>query len=185
MVIGWHQIPNVLTFLRILLVIPFAISLYVDAYRQALLLFLIAGLSDGADGFLARTFNWKSRFGAILDPLADKFLLVTAYVMLAVIDALPLWLCLLVVGRDLFIVCGALGYHYLIGPYEMRPSLLGKLNTLLQISYVLLIIIDRSNLATLGSWVDPGVWVVAGVAVLSALHYLLIWGRKGWQQLRT
>ncbi|MCP5160252.1 MAG: CDP-alcohol phosphatidyltransferase family protein [Hahellaceae bacterium] len=184
MVIAWRQIPNLLTFIRILLIVPFAISLYVEAYRQALLLFFVAGLSDGVDGFLARKFNWQTRFGAIADPLADKLLLVTAYVMLCVIQVLPWWLSILIISRDLLIVGGGLAYHYMIGPYEMRPSWLGKLNTLLQITYVLLVIIEMAGLVDMARWIDPGLWLVTGVCVLSGGHYLIIWGRRGWQQWR-
>ena len=138
MTLPLRQIPNFLTFLRILMVLPFAASLHYEYYRQALALFFIAGLSDGIDGFIARRFNWKSRFGAIADPLADKLLLITAYVVLTVMGHLPLWLTVLVFSRDIIIVVSALGYHYLIGRYEMKPSLLGKLSTFSQIIYVLI-----------------------------------------------
>ena len=180
MIIQWHHLPNVLTFLRIVLVIPFAASIYFESYRQALILFFVAGVSDGVDGFLARHFNWKSRFGEIADPLADKLLLVTAYVMLTIMGHLPLWLTILVFSRDLIIVASALIYHYWIGAYEMKPSMFGKLNTFLQIVYVLMIVVSLSEIQMPQLALDYGTWAVAIIAVLSCAHYGMVWGRKAY-----
>ncbi len=175
-----HHIPNLLTFLRIILIVPFAYSLYFEYYRQALVLFFIAGLSDGVDGFLARHFNWKSRFGAIADPLADKLLLVTAYIMLTITGHLPLWLTVLVFSRDIIIVISALVYHYWIGAYEMKPSMLSKINTFLQILYVLMIVISLAGVTMPLIAMDYGALGVACIAVLSCAHYGLVWGRKAY-----
>ncbi|WP_097460293.1 CDP-alcohol phosphatidyltransferase family protein [Mangrovitalea sediminis] len=181
MKIGWHLIPNVLTFLRILLIIPFALALLHGHDVIALILFFIAGLSDGVDGFLARRFNWRSRFGAIADPLADKALLVTTYLVLTIIGQFPWWLFAVVVGRDIVIVSGATAYHFMLGRYEMQPSLLGKLNTLVQIVVALAVVIS------LAQWPMPdavhrvGIWLVAAMAVFSGLHYVLLWGLRAWR----
>ncbi len=185
MLLKWHHLPNILTFLRIVLVVPFAASLYFEYYRQALLLFFIAGLSDGVDGFLARHFNWKTRFGAIADPLADKLLLVTAYVMLTVTGHLPLWLTVLVFARDIIIVSSALIYHYWIGAYEMKPSMLGKANTFLQIVYVLMVVVSLAGINMPPVAIEFGVWIVALIAVLSCTHYGIVWGRKAYLQRRS
>ncbi len=170
-----------LTFLRIVLVIPFAASIYFESYRQALILFFVAGVSDGVDGFLARHFNWKSRFGEIADPLADKLLLATAYVMLTVMGHLPLWLTVLVFSRDIIIVASALIYHYWIGAYKMKPSVLGKLNTFLQILYVLMIIVSLAGIQIHQLALGYGAWAVAIIAVLSCTHYGMVWGRKAYR----
>lgn len=176
----WHWIPNALTFLRVLLIIPFAMALYTGQYRAALLVFVIAAMSDGFDGFLARQFDWKSRLGAIADPLADKALLITSYLILTVTGILPVWLFWLVLGRDLLIVSGGLAYHYYIGPFEMAPSLFGKLNTLIQILVVLAIVIYLGGLP-MPSWVVPGgIWAVALMAIVSGLHYIFVWARRAW-----
>ncbi|WP_148862442.1 CDP-alcohol phosphatidyltransferase family protein [Marinobacter fonticola] len=176
----WRWIPNALTFLRVLLIIPFALALYDGQYRSALLVFLIAAASDGFDGFLARHFDWKTRLGAIADPLADKALLITSYLMLSLTDVLPFWLFLLIVGRDLVIVSGALAYHHFIGRYEMSPSALGKLNTLVQILVVLAIVIYLADYP-MQPWVIPvGIWLVAGAAIVSGLHYIFVWTRRAW-----
>ena len=182
--IGWHLLPNLLTFLRIVLIVPFAAALLHGHYVSALVLFFVAGLSDGVDGFLARHFNWRSRFGAIAAPLADKALLVTTYLMLTLIGQLPWWLFALVIGRDLVIVAGATAYHFVLGRYEMQPSLLGKLNTLVQIVVALAIVISLARWPMPAAVQAVGVWLVTVMAVLSGLHYVLLWGRLAWRASR-
>lgn len=177
----WRWIPNALTFLRILLIIPFALALLAEDYRFALVVFFIAGLTDGFDGFLARHFNWRSRLGAIADPLADKALLVTTYLMLTLTGVLPLWLFILVLGRDLLIVTGGLAFHFGIGRFDMEPSIPGKINTLIQILVALAIIVLLAGLP-MHPWVlDLGVWLVAASTVFSGAHYTFIWGRRAWR----
>lgn len=180
-----NQIPNILTVLRILLVIPFAMSVYSAHYLQALILFFVAGLSDGVDGFLARQFNWKSRFGAIADPLADKLLLVTAYVMLAWTSQIPMWLLYLVIGRDVLILAGALGYHFFVSHYDIKPSWLGKTCTMLQIVYVLLVIMSLANLPMPQWAVTEGLFVVGMITLVSGVHYYVVWGIKAFRFQNT
>ena len=180
----FNWIPNALTFLRIFLVIPFAVCLYNQHYRLALIVFFIAAFSDGVDGFLARQFNWRTRLGAIADPLADKTLLITAYFVLTWTGVLPVWLFILVLGRDLFIVLGGLAFHYLIGQFDMAPSILGKLNTLVQVLVVLAIIILLAGGPMPPQVFDWGIWLVASVAVLSGLHYTVVWTRRAWLATR-
>lgn len=180
----WRWIPNALTFFRVLLIIPFAISLYNEQYRSALLVFFIAAASDGFDGFLARHFDWKTRLGAIADPLADKALLITSYLMLTLTNILPFWLFALVLGRDLVIISGGLAYHYFVGHFEMAPSALGKLNTLVQVLVVLAIVIYLAGYP-MQPWVIPGgIWLVAATALASGLHYVFVWTRRAWLATR-
>jgi len=181
----WNWIPNALTFLRFVLVAPFAGALLQGNYRMALAVFFIAAATDGVDGYLARRFNWRSRFGAVADPLADKALLVTAYLMLTLTAVLPVWLFLLVLGRDVLIVGGALAYHYCIGPFEMQPSAAGKVNTLIQILVALAIIVLMADLP-MPAWVlDLGIPLVAVSAVISGGHYFLVWGARAWRARRS
>lgn len=169
----WRWIPNALTFLRILLIAPFAAALMAKEYRFALVIFFLASATDAFDGFLARHYNWRTRLGAIADPLADKALLITAYLMLVLTDVLPAWLFWLVLGRDLLIVCGGLAFHYGVGRFEMQPSLPGKLNTLIQILVALAIIILLADLP-MQPWVmDVGILLVAASAIFSGAHYIL------------
>lgn len=179
-----NQIPNILTILRIVLIAPFALAVYDGNYSLALIIFFVAGLSDGIDGFLARQFNWKSRFGAIADPLADKLLLVTAYVMLAWVEQIPFLLMIAVLARDLVILCGALIYHYFISHYEISPSWLGKTCTMTQIVYVLGVVVELAGFPMV-EWLDSyGHWVVALITILSGVHYLLVWSMRGWHELK-
>jgi cardiolipin synthase len=180
-----NQIPNILTVLRIILILPFALCVYQANYLCALLIFFIAGLSDGVDGFLARQFNWKSRFGAIADPLADKLLLITAYIMLTWTGHLPLWLLLLILGRDLIIVIGALLYHYFVSHYEVKPSILGKACTLLQIVYVLTLIINLAGWPMPLWAIEYGLYSVALITIISGLHYIIAWGFKAYRYKQT
>ncbi|WP_286222445.1 CDP-alcohol phosphatidyltransferase family protein [Marinobacter apostichopi] len=181
----WRWIPNALTFLRILLIAPFASGLLTENYRLALLIFVVAAATDAFDGFLARHFNWRSRFGAVADPLADKALLLTAYLMLTLTEVLPVWLFILVLGRDLLIVGGALAYHYGIGRFDMEPSLPGKLNTFIQILVVLAIIVLLAGLP-MQPWVmDVGILMVAISAIFSGGHYLMVWGLRAWRARRS
>ena len=180
-----HQIPNVLTVVRIILIIPFALLVYRQQYGSALIVFFIAGLSDGVDGFLARQFNWKSRFGAIADPLADKMLLMTAYIVLAMTEQIPWWLTLVILGRDLVIVVGALVYHYCISHYDIKPSIFGKACTMVQIVYALALILKLAAFPMPDWVVTEGIWLVLAITIISGLHYIVVWSARGRQELQS
>ncbi len=181
----WHWIPNGLTFMRIALVVPFAFALAEGQYRSALALFLVASATDALDGFLARVFGWKSRLGAIADPLADKLLLVTAYLVLSLTGVLPMWLFAVVLIRDLVIVGGGLLFHRLIGQFDVQPSLFGKLNTLVQVLAALAVIMAKSGFV-LPEWTPVvATWSVAALALLSGGHYVVLWGQRALRRRRT
>jgi cardiolipin synthase len=180
----WRWIPNALTFLRILLIAPFAAALMAKEYRFALVIFFLASATDAFDGFLARHYNWRTRLGAIADPLADKALLITTYLMLAITGVLPAWLFWLVLGRDLLIVCGGLAFHYGVGRFEMQPSLPGKLNTLIQILVALAIIILLADLPMQPRVMDVGILLVAASAIFSGAHYIGVWSLRAWRAKR-
>lgn len=180
-----NQIPNILTIGRIILVVPFALALLRGHYEYALLLFFIAGLSDGVDGFLARQFKWRSRFGAIADPLADKLLLVTSYAALAWTEQIPMWLVALIFGRDLMIVVGALIFHYKVHHYEIQPSLLGKLCTFTQIVYVLALLIGLAGYPMDSSILLVGFYAVALITFASGAHYLIVWGGRARTAIKS
>ncbi|PIE41244.1 MAG: CDP-alcohol phosphatidyltransferase [Gammaproteobacteria bacterium] len=163
-----------LTVLRILLVAPYAWFLLQEQYQVALLLLFIAGVSDGLDGFLARQFGWYSRFGAIADPIADKILLVVSYLVLGVMEHVPLWLVYLVVGRDILIFSGAFTYWKLVGRFEAKPTWLGKTCTFLLIAYGLLVLINLALITVSQTLLDGGAWLVAVFCGLSGLHYVYL-----------
>jgi cardiolipin synthase (CMP-forming) len=136
-----RNLPNALCIARMLLAVPVAVLLLSKEYTATLWVFAVAAISDGLDGFLAKRFNWTSELGKILDPLADKILLVTAFLSLTAAELLPLWLAVTVVLRDVIITAGAIAYRYVYGPLtDAKPTLISKLNTLLQIVLVLLVV---------------------------------------------
>lgn len=153
-----------------------------EKFSSALLLVAIAGLSDGLDGFLARHFHWQSRLGSILDPLADKLLLVATFATLTYMQLLPLWLLLLVFGRDLLIVCGALAYHIKFGEYELSPLWSSKINTVFQIALVLLVIVQQEWLPQVEAWSTTLIGLVVASVIISGSEYIMVWGKNAWQQ---
>lgn len=170
--------------MRILLVIPVVMALLDEQFALALLLFAVAGVSDGLDGFLAKQFQWQSRLGSILDPLADKLLLMASFTSLTVLGFIPWWLLLAVIARDVIIVTGGLAYHYLIGRFELMPLWSSKINTFLQIALVLLVIIQQQWFPGLEILVTAGIWLVLASVINSGSEYMIVWGLKAWRQLK-
>ena len=172
-------IPNVITIIRVLLIGPFIWYLLQGLYEQALIIFLIAGVSDGLDGLLAKQFKWQSRFGSITDPLADKMLFFAALLLLAVKGHISWNLFWVATIRDIIIVTGATWYHFKFGRYEMRPSLISKINTALLVLLVLLVLIHLAWYP-MSSWVLTGLeWVIITTCVISGIHYLWL-GRQAY-----
>jgi len=178
------DLPNAITVFRFLLVPPVVGLLLTDRSAAALIVFGVAGVSDALDGFLAKRFHWTSALGALLDPLADKLLLLCSFITLGYLGAIPLWLVLLVIARDLVIVGGALTYHFLIEPVLTAPSRVSKLNTLLQILLVLAVMFDRGVQGLPGYWLQVLIYAVLASTLWSGLDYVWTWGRKAWQKRR-
>lgn len=178
------DIPNLISVLRILLVVPVVMALLEEQFALALLLFAVAGVSDGLDGFLAKQFQWQSRLGSILDPLADKLLLMASFTSLTILGFIPWWLLLAVIARDIIIVTGGLTYHYLIGRFELMPLWSSKINTFLQIALVLLVIIQQQWFPGLEILVTAGIWLVLASVINSGSEYIIVWGLKAWRQLK-
>ena len=189
---GWaaivRQLPNVITIFRFLLVIPAGWLLLQDAVLAALAIIAVAGLSDALDGALARRFDWRTEFGAIADPVADKLLVMVVFTVLTVQGHLPVWLLVVVVGRDVVIVSGALTYRVLFGELEMAPMLLSKINTAAQIVVLLLTLLHLTNIAPVAAWAglaDPaGFVLVAATGVLSGVQYVVVWSRRAQLESR-
>jgi cardiolipin synthase len=136
-----RHLPNALCILRMLLSVPVAVLLANEQYMLTLWVFAFAAVTDGLDGFLAKRFHWTTELGKALDPLADKILLVTAFVTLSVLGIIPLWLAVPVVLRDITITTGAIAYRVLHGPLtDAQPTIISKLNTLVQLVYVLTVV---------------------------------------------
>lgn len=180
-----RQLPNLISILRILLVAPVVWSLLQGAYTTALILFLIAGLSDGLDGYLARRYQWITRLGGFLDPLGDKLLMVCGYLTLGWIGALPFWLVGTVIARDVIIVLGTLAYRWLIANVAAQPLLISKLNTGLQIVLVLTVILSLAGWLELPLLANALMYLVFITTVMSGTSYVVLWGYRAWQQWPT
>lgn len=166
-----RQIPNVITVIRIVLVVPIGWAILSRHSDLALLLAALAGVSDALDGFLARHYGWQTRLGAWLDPAADKLMLAVAYICLSIVGATPWWLTILVLARDVVIVAGVLAMQHWRGPVTVAPSHLSKGNTLTQIIYVLAALLGLHGTITLS--LSPLVWLVAVLTVLSGIDYVV------------
>lgn len=173
-----RDIPNIITIMRILLVMPVVAALLTEQYGIALLLFAVAGVSDGVDGYIAKHYDCTSRLGSILDPLADKLLLVSTYLALAWLGLLPWWLVAAVLLRDLLIVGGGVAYHHFIGEYEMEPSIISKLNTASQILLGFSVVLSMSLLPLSETVIDGLIYVVLLTTLLSGVDYVWTWGRR-------
>ncbi len=172
------HLPNLITMSRIALVPVLILVLKDRDYGVALAVFLVAGISDALDGFIAKRLGCVSHLGAVLDPLADKALLVGAYVMLTVLGHVPFWLMLTVAFRDILIIGGYLVYTSLHGTICMQPSRLSKFNTLAQIALVVLILAHEAMRWGWPMLIEGLVWLVAATTVVSGAHYVWLWGVK-------
>lgn len=172
-------LPNGLCVLRMLLAPPTAWLLLQGEYWMTLLVFFVAAVTDAADGYLAKRFHWETELGKALDPLADKLLLVTAYITLAWLGLIPLWLALLVVLRDVVITSGAIVYRVLYGPITgAAPTLISKLNTLLQILYVFAMVWSAAMGWSLQMAGQAIAWLVAITTLSSGMDYVFTYSRR-------
>ncbi len=181
------QIPNAITVMRILLVGPIGWLLWENRHLDALLLMLVAGISDAVDGFLARRFNWMSNFGATMDPLADKLLVGAAFLVFTVQGHIPLWVAAIVLGRDFVIVVGAGVYKLLYEEVEIAPSFLSKANTAMQIVVTVLMMVALLPFDALSAacraMVDPyGFLILALLGLSSGFDYVVTWGSKAYRE---
>ena len=176
MSLSW--LPNAISILRIALVPPILVLILWGDYGWALALFWIAGFSDGLDGYLAVRFGWTTRLGALLDPAADKLLITGLFVTLAYTGDIPVWLATVVILRDVVIVLGALAYNFIVKPVPGEPTRISKLNTALQMIFVLFVL-SRSGF----DWPEEISITVLGAAVLvtvviSGVDYVLSWSAR-------
>lgn len=179
------NVPNAITMFRFALVPVISVQLLQREYGVAILLLIVSAVSDLADGMIARHWNCRTRFGAIADPLADKLTTLTVTVLLTLQHALPWLFALAVVLRDALIVGGGLAYHLLIGPAQMAPSRISKLNTGLEIMLLLAVLATRAGLVPDGDWRRALLGATFVTIVLSGGHYMLVWSRKATRAHRV
>jgi cardiolipin synthase len=176
MSLSW--LPNAISTMRIALVPPILILILQGDYGWALALFWFAGFSDGLDGYLAVRFGWTTRLGGLLDPAADKLLITGLFVTLANTGDIPVWLAAVVILRDVVIVVGALAYNCIVKPVPGEPTRISKLNTALQMIFVLFVLSHAGF-----GWPDEISITVLGAAILvtviiSGVDYVLSWSAR-------
>ena len=175
-------VPNLLTIFRMVLIPVFVSLLFYQRFVLALTVFVLAGVTDGLDGLLARRFNQKSQLGTILDPIADKLMLVTAFVVLSMSAVfpkplprhlpVPFWVTVAVISRDVFILVGAAAINVVTGFRRFRPSILGKINTTVQIFAITAIMFATSVPYATGYYLPTIYTTVFILAILSGAHYV-------------
>lgn len=178
-----RHLPNLISALRIVLVVPLLASIVARHDVTALVIAVVAGVSDGVDGYLARRFHWQSRLGSMLDPAADKLMLVGCMLVLGWLGEVPVWLVALVVGRDAVIALGALAWHEVLHDFEAHPSWLSKTTTVVQIGFVLWVLADHAFV-----WhgdLSIAVWTTAAFTAASGADYVLRWGMLALRKLRA
>ncbi|MCW8194990.1 CDP-alcohol phosphatidyltransferase family protein [Proteobacteria bacterium 005FR1] len=178
------NLPNAITTLRLFLALPICLFILQEKFELVLGIAVFAGASDLVDGWWARKMGAQSRYGSVIDPISDKALLIGTYVSLALVNAIPMTVAVVVVARDLVIVAGALAYHLLIGRYEMAPTVWGKLSTLVQIAFALMVLTQQVYPIFPVSFFEVGVLLVIGLAFISGGNYVGVWGRKAWEEFR-
>ena len=179
-----RHIPNLITVFRILLVYPVIYFLLDRSFGLALGLFVLAGLSDGLDGFLAKHYHWQSRLGSYLDPLADKLLLVSSFLTLAWMGLVPIWLTAAVVLRDVVILSGAIAYYFLMNPFEGQPHWTSKLNTFFQLLLVVAVLFNHGLRHLPDGLLFFLSLVVFVTSLASGAIYVQVWGSRYWRETR-
>jgi cardiolipin synthase (CMP-forming) len=178
-----RHIPNLICLVRLALIWPIATALYGGRYGVVLALLMLAAISDGLDGYLAKRFNWISDLGKVLDPAADKLLLVTVFVESTWLGLVPWWVTAAAVARDVMIALGALVYRVWFGPVRGRPTIISKINTAAQLLYLASVMLG----AAIGF---PPYGVLRALAltvfvtiVLSGLNYVQAFTRRAWAKV--
>ena len=174
--LGW--IPNAISLVRIALVVPILMLILQGQHGWALALFFFAGFSDGLDGYLAVRFNWQTRLGGLLDPVADKLLVAGMFITLAWVGQIPVWLAAVVILRDVVIFGGAVAYNFLIEPVQGEPSRISKLNTALELMFLFFVLSHAGF-----GWPEPITLTVLGASILvtvviSGADYVWSWTRR-------
>lgn len=172
-------IPNIISIFRLMLVIPFVYFFIQNKFQISFNIFMLAALSDALDGWIARRFNCQTNFGLIIDPIADKILIVCCVILLGYYRILPLWFVLLIFLRDIGITFGAfLSIFVFDKPSPLEPSLISKLNTVLQMVLILSCLFHISYHPIAIIYIKALILLVSFTTIISFFHYLTIWYRE-------
>jgi len=175
------QLPNAITIARMVMALPLLWLLMESHYPQALALAILAGATDVLDGFLAKRYGWQSLLGGVLDPIADKLLLMVCFLGLWWSLRLPTWLLVVVLGRDLAIGIGAWAYWRYTGALRPEPTGISKMTTLAQLLLVALMLANLSGLAARDEWVPPLMLATAAITLVSGAHYVIVYCLRAWR----
>ncbi len=175
-----RHIPNLICLLRLALVWPVAAALASGEFLLALALFMLAAISDGLDGYLAKRFNWTSELGKFLDPLADKLLLMTVFIEAAWLGLVPWWITAAAVARDVLIGLGALVFRLWFGPLHGRPTRISKINTGAQLLYLMGVMFGAAEGFPPHEILDALAVLTLATIVLSGYHYMVTFTRRIW-----
>ena len=175
-----RHLPNIICLVRLALIWPVAAALNGGRYGLALTLFVVAAISDGLDGYLAKRFNWISDLGKILDPAADKLLLVTVFVESTWLGLVPWWLTAAAVARDVMIALGALVYRAWFGALRGRPTIISKINTAAQLLYLMAVMLGAATAFPPHEVLRALALTVLTTTVLSGLNYVQAFTRRAW-----
>lgn len=176
-----RYLPNLLTLSRLVLAVPLGIFILEERFDEALIVGLVAGITDALDGFFARLLNAPSRFGAALDPIADKVLITVAFLCFAQTGLIPWYLALVVILRDLIIVSGAICYHWLIGPFDFAATRLSKANMFVQICFCVMVLLAQVVPAIPPESITAGAVGVLFIAGASGFDYVMKWSIKAFE----
>lgn len=176
------HIPNVLTGCRLVLIVPFLVCLYRHQYVDAFYLYFLAGFTDAMDGWLARYYRWQTPLGSFIDPLADKLLIASSFISLALIGRLPWWLVVLVFMRDLTISLGVVGWYWLVQrKLDFKPTFLSKINTTLQLGLVTLCLFELAYYQPTPFYITQALIIATAITTgITYLHYVWVWGKKAY-----
>jgi len=175
-----RHLPNLICLVRLALIWPVATALYAGRYGLALGLFMLAAASDGLDGYLAKRFNWISELGKLLDPAADKLLLVTVFVESTWLGLVPWWVTAAAVARDVMIALGALVYRVWFGPLRGRPTIISKINTAAQLLYLMAVMLGAAVAFPPQYVLRALALTVFATTALSGLDYVQAFTRRAW-----
>ena len=170
-----HSLPNLISLGRLVLVPAIIVMIATERWKEACVVFVIAGISDAVDGWIAKTFDLRTELGAYLDPVADKALIVSIYVALAIVAVLPATLVILVVARDIMIIGAFMISLIMRKPLKVKPLMISKLNTAAQISFAAMVLGVKAFSFPAGMWFDVSLYCVAALTLASTAAYLGQW----------
>jgi cardiolipin synthase len=167
-----RHLPNIICLFRIALIAPLVIAMLDDRQMLILVLFTVAAVSDGLDGYLAKRFGWTSDLGRFLDPAADKLLLLAVFITAAWLDIAPWWVAAVAIARDVTIAAGALFYRLWFGPLHGQPTAISKVNTAVQMGYLLAVILASATGFPPRGLLDVLAIIVVLTTVISGVDYV-------------